>query len=179
MLEPELIEEFGVYVSALRLQQVPPDWQEIAAECRSAFAETWIQVVDAAAVAGLPHVLFSAFNAVSAFRHSYNKLVQLEAALLLVISGTDRFQKALETAGAKVGKPGVAIVMSRDRFSCTSAVEMVSSRIANVTGISHPSPEEAKEVARLQGLDLRSLGPAGGSVGAILALVERGSLLYS
>jgi tRNA threonylcarbamoyladenosine modification (KEOPS) complex Cgi121 subunit len=180
MAEPERIEELGIYVSSLKIPQVPENWPELLAELRSESAKGWVQIVNAAAVAGLPHILFSVFNAVSAFRQGYNKLAQLEAELLLVLSGTDRFQKALEVAGAKIGKPGVVIIISSNSDACKLAVERIGSRITGIVDISDPTLEEAREVAKLQGLDISAIESMGDGVKVILAaLVERGSLLYS
>ncbi|MGQ9513541.1 MAG: hypothetical protein ACUVTL_00570 [Thermoproteota archaeon] len=180
MAEPVHIAELGVYVSSLRFPEVPSNWSELVSEWKRD-DEAWIQIVDAAAIAGLPHILLSVFNVVSAHKKGYKKLVRLEVELLLVLSGTDRFQRALEIAGAKVGKPGIAIVISYDREVCTSITNRIATSIAGSVGVSDLTLEEAIEAARLQGVEISSLLAfrSMNDVQAIIAaLVERGSLLY-
>jgi tRNA threonylcarbamoyladenosine modification (KEOPS) complex Cgi121 subunit len=181
MAEPEHIAELGIYVSSLRFPEVPPDWLKLVNELKID-DKAWIQIVDAAAVAGLPHILLSIFNVVSAHRKGYNKLVRPEVELLLVLSGTDRFQRALEIVGAKIGKPGIAVVVAYEKEVCASIAKRITTSIAGCVGISDPTLEEARDAARLQGLDISSLSTLGSKqeVQAILgALIERGSLLYT
>jgi len=171
-MEPVEITELGVYVSALKLPRVPENWTELLASWKGNDMETWIQVVDAAAMAGLPHVLFLVFNAVSAFRHGYNKLKHLDAELLLVLSGTDRFQKAVELAGAKGGHPGVAIIVAKGHDACAHSTRRVSASIDGSDALPSPTREEAMMVAIARG----SIGHAVDRIQ--YELVEGGALIY-
>lgn len=181
MVEPAAIAEFGVFVSALRLPRIPENWWELLASWKND-GRVWIQIVDAAAVAGMRHVLFLVFNAVSAFRYGYNKLDRLEAELLLVLSGTDRFQRAIEMAGAKVGHPGVAIIIGSERSTCVHSMERIAASIVGSDTLTGPTREEGMKVAMAMGLsapELSALRSLGDDIQAILyTLVERGSLIY-
>jgi len=181
MVEPVEIAELGVYVSALKLPRVPENWPKLLASWKSNDMETWIQVVDALAVAGLHHVLFLAFNAVSAFRYGYNKLKRLEAELLLVLSGTDRFMRAVELAGAKTGRPGVAIIVAKGRDACAHSAERISASIDGSDALPGQTREEAIVVAIARSLDVGSsaLNSVGDDTRVILyELVEEGALIY-
>jgi len=172
MMEPVEITDLGVHVSALKLPRVPENWAELLASWKGNDMEIWIQVVDASAVAGLPHVLFLVFNAVSAFRHGYNKLKHLEAEMLLVLSGTDRFQKAVELAGAKGGRPGVAIIVAKGHDACAHSTGRISASIDGSDALPSPTREEAMMVAIAR-------GSMGHDVDRIrYELVERGALIY-
>jgi len=181
MVEPTGIAELGVYVSALKLPRVPESWTKLLESWKGHDMGTWIQVVDAVAVAGLPHVLFIVFNAVSAFRHGYNKLRHLEAELLLVLSGTDRFLKAVELAGAKDGRPGVAIVVANGHDACAQTIKRISASVDGSDALTSPTREEAMTIAIARGLSVGSPTPS--SIGHDLnwiqyELVEGGALIY-
>jgi len=175
------IAELGVYVSALKLPRVPENWPKLLGSWKSHDMETYIQVVDAGAVAGLPHILFLVFNAVSAFRYRYNKLKRLEAELLLVLSGTDRFLRAVELVGAKAGRPGVAIIVAKGRDACAHSAEQISASIDGSDALPSQTQEEVMmvEIARGLGVGSPALGSKGYDVnGFLYKLVEEGALIY-
>lgn len=167
------IAELGVYVSVFKLPRVPENWPKLLASWRIDDVETCIQVVDAGAVAGLPHILFLVFNAVSAFRYGYNKLKRLEAELLLVLSGTDRFLRAVELVGAKAGRPGVAIIVAKGRDACAHSAERISTSIDGSDALPSQTRGEVIMVAIAGGLGLGY-----GVDGFPYKLVEEGALIY-
>lgn len=179
MLEYVEIEDSGVYVSALKLPRIPENWSELLASWKEDCAEVWIQIVDAEAIAGLHHILFLISNAISAFRFGYNKLKHLEAELLLLLSGTDRFGRAVEMVGAKAGRPGIAIVVARERSACACSIERIAASVDGADVLSPSTREEALRVAIAQGLSVTELRSMGDDIQAILySLVERGALIY-
>ena len=136
-------------------------------------------MVDAGAIAGMGHVLFLVFNAVSAFRYGYNRLIRLEAELLLVLSGTDRFGRAVEMVGARVGHPGVAIVVAGERGACAHAMERMAASIGDVEALPFPTREGARRAAKALGLSAGELRSMGEDVEALLySVIERGALIY-
>lgn len=177
MIEAIPIEELGLHACALKIPQVPEGWSELVPSWKPNGQDVWIQIADAVAVAGMPHILISIFNVASAFRNGYNILDRLEAELLLVLSGTDRFQRALEIVGAKAGQPGIAIVLARERDACVSAAEGISASLGGIE-----VPDLAPEGSMAQGLGalgFLSSGRQGDGLQAFLyALIERGALLY-
>jgi tRNA threonylcarbamoyladenosine modification (KEOPS) complex Cgi121 subunit len=169
----------GVYVSALMLPRVPADWPELLASWKGQEAQVCIQMVDAATIAGMGHVLFLVFNAVSAFRYGYNKLKRLEAELLLVLSGTDRFGRAVEMVGAKVGRPGVAIIVAEERSACAHSTERIAACMRGVDVLPYTTGEAVRGVAKALGLSAGELRAMGDDIEASLySVIERGALIY-
>lgn len=179
------VRELGLHIAVSGVRGVPADWLERLQRARGAAGASCLQLLGARGVADWRHVVVAVFNAHQALSNGYSRLQHLEAELLLVLAGVDRFQKAVETVGCTPARPAFAVAVALRKEEAEAALSLLMMEVgaSEEDALLELDEGRAEDLSSTHGLAPRETDLTGKCLGSSLdglraELIERGALVY-